>query len=404
MIINRKLIKLYDHLNYFLDNKTIFTDLDKNLNKYEDLKEIMTKTTKFKNLNEYLRYQILNALSEQEKYCYLRLKFIKEFKSYYTNKKFLWIDFKPRFEKELVAYKNLFLDSRFHEFFISYNNNLNDIDTISNFINILSYLNQRPIIYQLNNSYYREKLSNSYSECDILDLLRIRHKIFFNNEYDKYFGQEDVILKYSLSEYKLIKIPEMNHEELFELYTASLKQLEPLSKCIFLYRVFEKGCELHYKKIIKTQEFKPSEALNYYIKEIKTYNFIPRFYTYKNKNFKIQIKNLILSFKSEMRKIEKEQENHNFLSKVSSLGDIIYIYGRNPSAHGGGRFIRYDYSNNYKHINDVNIFLELIARYIIEILNPDLNKVVIKNKKMYEINSYNIKSVRDIEKVVSDPY
>lgn len=391
-IINKKLMKLADHLNYFLDSKTIFSDLDKKLNKYEDLKREMTEKTQIKKLDEYLRYKIIDALSKEKESCYRKLKFIKEFEQYYTNKRFLQIDFKPRFENEMITYKGLFLESKIpHEFVISYNN-LNDIDKIGSFINVLSYLNQRPIMYQLNNRYYREKLSDYYAECDILDLLRIRHKNFFKDNHSGYLGCEEMLLEYYLSEYKLIKIPEINHEELFELYTASLKQLEPFSKCIFLYRVFEKGCELDYKKKVKPNKFKSSEALDYYIEKIKTYNFIPRFYTYSNKNFKIEMKNLMLSLKSEIEKIEKEWKEHNFLSKYSSLGEIIYVQGRNPSAHGGGRFMRYDYSDNYKHINNVNIFLELIARYIIEILNPDLSKIVIKDKKNYEINSYFFKT------------
>ena len=55
-------------------------------------------------------------------------------------------------------------------------------------------------------------------------------------------------------------------------------------------------------------------------------------------------------------------------------------------AHGGGGRLnaRYDYLNNYKHINDVNIFLELIARYIIEVLNPQITNRVEKNKVYYK--------------------
>lgn len=57
---------------------------------------------------------------------------------------------------------------------------------------------------------------------------------------------------------------------------------------------------------------------------------------------------------------------------------IIYETGRNFSAHGGNgeRNARYDYGKNYCHINDVNILLELLARYVVELLNPSLKNLI----------------------------
>jgi len=88
--------------------------------------------------------------------------------------------------------------------------------------------------------------------------------------------------------------------------------------------------------------------------------------------------------KEEAKKIKKEWSIHPYL-KNKSIGNIIYGTGRNASAHGGsGRGnARYDYSMNYKHINDVNIFLELIARYIIEKLNPQFTNMVERRVKYY---------------------
>ena len=62
--------------------------------------------------------------------------------------------------------------------------------------------------------------------------------------------------------------------------------------------------------------------------------------------------------------------------------------GRNFTAHGasgnmGDRNMQYDYDKNYLHINNVNIILELIARYVVELLNPQLRNVVERKKEYY---------------------
>ena len=52
-------------------------------------------------------------------------------------------------------------------------------------------------------------------------------------------------------------------------------------------------------------------------------------------------------------------------------------------AHGE-RNMQYDYDKNYLHINNVNILLELIARYVIELLNPQLKNVVERRTYFYK--------------------
>ena len=49
--------------------------------------------------------------------------------------------------------------------------------------------------------------------------------------------------------------------------------------------------------------------------------------------------------------------------------------------------MQYDYYNNYFHINNVNIILELIDRYVVELLNPQLRNVV-ECKKEYYLERY----------------
>ncbi len=45
--------------------------------------------------------------------------------------------------------------------------------------------------------------------------------------------------------------------------------------------------------------------------------------------------------------------------------------------------MQYDYYKNYFHINNVNIILELIDRYVVELLNPQLRNVVERKKEYY---------------------
>lgn len=171
-------------------------------------------------------------------------------------------------------------------------------------------------------------------------------------------------------------------------------QFESLPRCVFLYRVFEYGAEYHYLPMFKPSDYNPEDALNYYANEVLKYNFIPLYYvdfgTYISndgksitKKRKAKYVNFISKLKTEIKVIKKEWSVHSYLKDKRT--------GRNATARGasGRRTARYDYSKNYKHINDVNIFLELIARYIVEALNPQLINIVERRTKYYiEYNNY----------------
>lgn len=91
-----------------------------------------------------------------------------------------------------------------------------------------------------------------------------------------------------------------------------------------------------------------------------------------------------------MKKIFIEWSNDPFL-KNKTRGEIIYLTGRNFTAHGGNgeRNMQYDYDKNYLHINNINIALELIARYVIERLNPNIRKIITP-KTQYYLQKYNL--------------
>jgi hypothetical protein len=114
------------------------------------------------------------------------------------------------------------------------------------------------------------------------------------------------------------------------------------------------------------------------------------------KKRKTQYRNLIIELKKKSKELIKYWSNHSYLQS-KSLRQIIYNTRRNTVAHGGNgnQNINYDYDNKYKHINDVNVFLELIARYLVEIHNLELKNIVHRQKTIYEKNWSHLKRVKD---------
>ncbi|WP_048823081.1 hypothetical protein [Bacillus sp. B-jedd] len=298
------------------------------------------------------------------------------------------------YRNEMIIYKDVFIDpTESHSFSVFYNENTK-AETKNALLNIVAYFNGEPYYYFTENYDFNRKLYELYGQFDLLDILRLRKKNFFNEKRSEPIHLELPIFKQK-NGYNMICFNDCQHEMIFELYHASLKQFEPLPRCVFLYRVFEYGSQKHYQPLIRPPKFNPIDALNYYVNEIMSHRYIPLYYidfgTHTNENRteiirrrKAKCINFTTQLKKEAKKIINEWKNHSYL-KNKSIGNILYMTGRNATAHGGsGRSnARYDYSMNYKHINDVNIFLELIARYIIEKLNPDFSNSVERNTKHY---------------------
>ncbi|EJR31159.1 hypothetical protein III_05385 [Bacillus mycoides] len=290
-----------------------------------------------------------------------------------------------------ISYKDAYIAaSQSSSYSVFYNENTNE-NTKNALLNILAYFSGKPLFYFTENNNFNSKLSELYEQFELLDMLRLRKKNFFDSRNHEPFYLELPVFKHSN-----VYLEESQHEMIFELYNASLKQFESLPRCVFLYRVFEYGAAMHYKPIFNPSNYRPEDALNYYVNEIMNHRFIPLYFadygTYINEENTAMIRkrkakyiNFTTKLKEEVKKIEKEWSSHYYL-KNKSIGSIIYTTGRNAAAHGGsGRNnARYDYSTNYKHINNVNIFLELIARYIIEKLNPQLNNIIERRTKYYD--------------------
>ena len=181
----------------------------------------------------------------------------------------------------------------------------------------------------------------------------------------------------------------MPHEGILDLYHAALKQFEPLPRCVFLYRVFEYAAANHYKPMFNPTQYKPEDAIEYYLNLALTYNPNPLYYMdFGSEKAKPKLYNFFTILMLEAKKILDEWSNAPFLSNKRT-GEIIYLTGRNFTAHGasgvrGERNMQYDYDKNYLHINNVNILLEIIARYVIELLNPELKNVVERRTVFYK--------------------
>lgn len=261
--------------------------------------------------------------------------------------------------------------------------------TKNGIIDILAYLNGNPYFLFTENPNFNRKLSELYYNFDLLDMVRLRKKNYFKDkDYEKPIALQMPIFN-AVDKRHIIAIPPSSHETVFALYHASLKQFEPLPRCVFLYRVFEYGANHHYKQLVNPTAYDPKDAIEYYYTKIFSHIYTPLYYLAYGKvkidsetrEIKVirksSCKNYISVLKNEAHLIVDEWSRHDYL-KDKRLGEIIYNTGRCAAAHGsGGRgMARYDYDVNYKHINNVNIILELIARYIIDQLNPDLKKLV----------------------------
>ena len=268
--------------------------------------------------------------------------------------------------------------------------------TKNGIIDILAYLNGSPYFLFTENPNFNRKLSELYNNFDLLDMVRLRKKNYFKDKDDEKPVALQMPILNAVDKRYIVAIPPSSHETVFALYHASLKQFEPLPRCVFLYRVFEYGANHHYQRLINPTTYDPKDAIEYYYTKIFDHNYTPLYYLaygkvkFDSENSEVKVirrsecRNYISVLKREAHSIADEWSRHDYL-KDKRLGEIIYNTGRCAAAHGsGGRgMARYDYDVNYKHINDVNIILELIARYIIDQLNPDLRKIVSTNHNDY---------------------
>lgn len=350
------------------------------------------------NLNGYMKAKLRQRIHEVNQELFKLKNHPTEYINTFST--FIGPHSVSKYRNDIITYKDVYIAaSESHSYSVYYNEDT-DEDTKNALLNTLAYFNGEPCFYFTENYDFNRKLYDLYEQFDLLDMLRLRKNNFFDSKQKEPYHLELPILK-NRNGYNIINFQDSQHEIIFELYHASLKQFEPLPRCVFLYRVFEYGACNHYQPLIKPSSYTPEGSINYYVNEIMKHKYNPLYYvdfgTYEDiekreiiRKRKAKYVNLTTKLKEEAKKIVIEWSNHPYLHN-KSIGNIIYNTGRNAVAHGGGgrSTSRYDYSMNYKHINDVNIFLELIARYIIEKLNPHLGNMVEKRTKFYiKYNNY----------------
>ena len=100
-------------------------------------------------------------------------------------------------------------------------------------------------------------------------------------------------------------------------------------------------------------------------------------------NIKRKYVNAITKLKKTAKYLEKKMNNEGTIASSpldSTLGGYIFVQGRCNVAHGkdeGGRpIITGNELSDYLKINDINIFMEIIARYIVEKMNPSLKYII----------------------------
>ncbi|SDG94613.1 hypothetical protein [Psychroflexus sediminis] len=340
---------------------------------------------------------------------------IFELKNYqfstYKHEEFLGGGFYLRFPKETIIYKEISIGNSKFGSSILYKDESQNGDKID-LLNMLAFFQVTPNFLLTKNKSFNEKLSNLYDQFDILDLLTLTSTKYFNDPKGEFRSLSSPIFKLYRNT-KFIIFPDINFRELFNLYHSSLKQIEPLPRCVFLFRIVEYAKNYHYQQIFQTSNLELKDVIEYYYNEMLEHRFIPIYFLdygsdhdHKTgelvKRRKTQYLNLMVELKRKSKQIVEYWNTHPYL-KSKSLGQIIYNTGRNTVAHGGNgnQNINYDYANKYKHINDVNVFLELIARYIIELTNPDLKSVIYRKKDMYEKNCSHLRIMNEKQNVVN---
>ena len=379
--------KYYDLIENTLDN--IF-NLKKTLLFNEKIKQVVLKKLNLQ-------------LNESEEYLFK----IKNYEfATYTNEEFLGSNFYLRFPKELIIYKDVSIGKSGPGYSVLTKDNSKNDDKI-NLLNILAFIQAVPNFILTVNPAYNAKLTSIYNEFDILDLLTISSTKFFNLTKSKFRSLSTPIFKLHKNK-NITIIPDCKNLELFHLYHSSLKQFEPLPRCVFLFRIIEYGKNYHYQKIFNSPNIKLTDVIEYYYNQILEHKFIPLYFLdygnewdKKNREYVQKRKTQYLNLFTELKKKAKQIKNnkwkiHPFLKNMS-FGEIVYNTGRNSVAHGsnGIHNTNYDYSSKYVHINDVNVFLELIARYLIEIHNPGLKKILHKQKKIYELNCSHMQMMKN---------
>lgn len=246
-------------------------------------------------------------------------------------------------------------------------------------IDILAFLHARPIFVLTKNDIYNDIVKSIYYDADILNYYRFRNL--------KKGKERGSVYEHYYKSYKqslITIVDEPACPEVISIYHDALKQIEPFPKCVFLNRVIEYALTHDNPPIRNRNSVK--EAINYYWEEAKKTKMLPVYLEYLCKNGN-QIKRKYINAIIKLKKTAKHNEKKMIKDKIISsspldntLGGYIFIQGRCNVAHGkgegGGPVITGNEQPDYLKINDINIFMEIIARYIVEKMNPTLKQII----------------------------
>lgn len=339
----------------------------------------------------YIKMFLKGVANEAERELYILKKYPK---SYYNPT----IDvvgnyFESRNLNDYYAYNDTYITRiGSHVYGLHYFEDTPEIDKRV-LLNVIAYYCGKPLYRMTDNPHFNYNLNELYKSFNLYDLITLRHKEYLTAEnFEKSRLCKPVFKNKNYQ--PLIEVDELSHPQMLDSYHDSLKQFEPLPRCVFLYRVFEYAAAVHYQPTFTPKTYDPRDAIEYYYNKAMNHRFSTLYSVSWHRTRNIDtggssIKsvhiNYLNSLKKESKQILEEWSQQSYL-KSKSLGSIIYDTGRNRVAHGGvsNYNVTYDYQGNYLHINNVNIILELIARYTIELLNPNVCNLTETQKKYYE--------------------
>lgn len=236
-----------------------------------------------------------------------------------------------------IIYNNVMISSSDEFRLISYNNE--DQEDAEILTDLLAYLFHHPTFIATNDEKLNSKLYRIYSNYLNLDEIGIENNLISNNY--------------------CVKFGKIENPVLLALYNTALKQPEPLAKCLFLFRIIE---NYH-------QKSNNNVPLKTFIEELYQsaieFRYIPLDIAYSHE--RIKRTNMITEWKRRSKLTHKRWNEMGF-----QIGEQIYEKARCGIAHGRKKdeIILHDYHHDYKFVQEANVFLELLTRYIIEKENP----------------------------------
>jgi hypothetical protein len=272
---------------------------------------------------------------------------------------------KPIYSREVspfyFIFENVVIKSYEHTNVIYFNSGQRE--TAETLVDLIAYFFYMPSFIDTGNKKLNYKLTYLYDSLDL----------FYLSVVNNLKKRDEIIL-----------IGTINHPILLAFYNTALKQPEPLAKCVFLFRIIE-----YYHNTIANKGKLVDCIEPLYLQALK-HKFIPLDLIPHYSKIKKYYPNLIVNWKKKSKQIYNNWSKSGIL-----LGVEIYKRARCGIAHGrhthgtsSCSIILHDYSKDYKFISEVNIFLELICRYIIESQNPHFIKYFKLNYRNTEFGHY----------------